>query len=178
VYESQSITPFVSTITPNLDTTNWVKICDSFIGIREQIRYNFQKLSLEYALNRYFQVSPFSVIEWSVTFSGGVPTTHLTPPYTQIYIKGTGNVLSNFWLSNGGIGALTSYMPNSSNYSHYYLGNSYSTYNAYQFTVYVPSALYTTIGNNQPLGVSADDAIRSVVDKYTLAGSNYNITTY
>ena len=157
--------------------------------MREQMNYNFQKLKLEMALNRYFRVSPYSLIEWAVTFTGSVPTTHTAPPYTQIYIVPTRNSLTNFWLSNGGIGALTSYMPNSSLYSRSYLGNAYSTYSVYQFTIHVPSAVYAAIGANQPNGatspniydpspLSAGGAIRGVVNKYALASSVFNIVTY
>ena len=190
VYELQNIAGLTSdTITPPADPTNWLKVADSFIGMREQMNYNFQKLKLEMALNRYFRVSPYSLIEWAVTFSGTVPTTHAAPPYTQIYIVPTRNTLTNFWLSNGGIGSLTSYMPRSSNYSRFYLGNAYSAYSVYQFTVYVPTAVYSTIGANQPPGATSPDitdpsplsaggAIRGVINKYALAGSVFQIVLY
>jgi hypothetical protein len=189
VYECQKTTGLTSFVPPNIDTDNWLKIADSFIGIREQMHYTFQKLWLEYALNRIYQVAPFSTIDWGVTFSGITPTAHTTPPYTQIYISKTPVLLTNFWLSNGGVEALTSFMPTNSIYSHYYLGNAYAAYSTYQFTIHVPSAVYTQIADNTPTSVPTTDptdpapqragsAIRAFVNRYAQAGSIYKIVTY
>lgn len=179
VYEMQNTAGLISAVSPNLDNTNWTKILDIFIGVRERARYNGDKLILEFALNRYFMVSPFSAMEWGVSWSGGVPTAESTPPYTQIYISNTNNAASNFWLSDGGVGALTSYM--SAGFGQkYFLGNSYSTYSPFAFNIYVPTAVYAQIEANQVpgSGITGEDVIRSVADKYVQAGKLYSVIQY
>lgn len=175
VYELQKTSGLTSSTPPNVDA-NWIKVLDSFVGVRERARYNGQKLMMEYLLNRRFQVGAFSLTEWEVIWTGGAPVTQSAPPYTQIYIKGTNNSTTNFWLSDGD--GLTSYMNAQGPGSLNYLGNSYAAYTTIQFTIYVPSALYATIGANQPPTVTADQAIRAVVDQYVYAGAIYQITQY
>lgn len=177
VYELQTLAGLTSSVPPNEDPDNWLIILSSFIGIREEARYTGQKLMLEYALNRRYQITPFSLIEWEIIWIAGIPTPQTVPPYTQIYITKSNNSITDFWLSNGS--GLISYMnagsgPGSLNY----LGNSYPVYSPIQFTIWVPSAVYSSIGAIQPAGVTADQAIRSFADKYVHAGSVYTIITY
>lgn len=173
VYELQNmdgLTP--STEAPNI-SNDWIKILDSFIGARERARYNSQKLMLEYLLNRRFQVGTFSQVEWEIKWISGVPVPQSAPPYQQIYIKVTNNSLTDFWLSNGN--GLVSYMGNSQSF---FLGNAYAQFNPINFAIYVPTALYAHIGTYQLSGVTAEAAIRSVVDNYNPAGGIYQIITY
>ncbi|HWY10587.1 MAG TPA: hypothetical protein VN026_04630 [Bacteroidia bacterium] len=177
VYELQALGgEAFSIIAPNINPS-WIKILDTFIGVRERARYNGQKLMLELILNRRFKVALYSQIEWEIIWIAGVPVTQAAPPYSQIYITKTANNLSGFWLSNGN--GLTSYMSNGSVGAQMnFLGNTYAAVNVIQYTIHVPIALYTTIGTYQLAGVTADMAIRSIVDKYTPAGSIYTIITY
>ena len=179
IYELQNVAGLTSSVPPNLDTTNWTKILDSFIGVRERARYNGTKLLLEYALNRYFMVTPFSTIEWGVLWVAGHPVAQTTPPYTQIYISNVAHSISNFWLSDGGAGSLTSYMNTNSIFQRYFIGNAYATYSPYSFTIYVPTAVYAQIQANQVVaGVTAEDVIRAFADKYVQAGKLYQIIQY
>ena len=179
VYELINVAGLTSATPPNLDTANWTKVLDIFIGVRERARYNSQKLLLEYALNRYFMVTPFSHIEWSVTWSGGVPTAHTAPPYTQIYIANKPHTISNFWLSRFGTGSLISYMNRNSHFQRYYLGRVYAPYSAISFTIYVPTAIYAIIQANQVVaGVTAEQVIRAFADNYVQAGKIYEVVQY
>ncbi len=179
VYELENTAGLASsTLAPNIDTDNWIKILDSFIGARERARYTGQKLMLEYALNRRFFVASYSVTEWEIQWISGVPVPQSAPPFSQIYIKSANNVQTNFWLSNGGAGSLTSYMSDSGSFQGNFLGNGYNTYSPFQFTIYVPTALYAQIQSYQPPGVTAEQAIRSVADPLLPAGSFYEITQY
>lgn len=177
VYELQTLAGLTTSTPPNEDPANWLRLLNSFIGIREQARYSGQKLMLEYILNRRYLITPFSLIEWEIIWIAGVPTPQSTPPYTQIYITEYRNSITNFWLSNGA--GLVSYMnggsgPGSLNY----LGNSYPPYSVLQFTIWVPLAVYTNIALIQPPGVTAEDAIRAIADKYIHAGAVYEIVSY
>lgn len=178
VYELQNTAGITSVVTPNLDTDNWIKVLDSFIGVRERARYTSNKLLLEYALNRYFMVSPFSAIEWGVTWSGGVPTAQTAPPDAQIYISNTRNSISNFWLSNGAPTSLTSFMSNGA--QRFFLGNSYAAYSIFTFTIFIPTAVYAQIQANQVIGsgITAEQVIRSFADKFVQGGKLYQVIQY
>ena len=136
-------------------------------------------------LNRTYQVSPFSAKEWEVIWVANVPVAQSTPPYTQIYIKQTSNVQSNFWLSLGN--GLVTYLADNASSSMSFLGDAYPTYSNNQFTIYVPTAVYGAIAAIQPPGVTspgdpapnaAGAAIRAVVNQYATSGSQYNIIKY
>lgn len=149
--------------------SSWYKLQDNFVGYLERRAYTGQKLSMEYALNRYFGVATFSTVQWD----DGVVT---APPYTQIYITNSGNTNSNFWLSNGT--GLNSYMANNSVYQSYYLGNSYSAYSPYSFTIHVPTSVQSAITAILPPGATVDQQIRAQADKLCECDKNYNIIYY
>lgn len=150
------------------NNTNWVKLQSVFIGYFERASYTGQKLFLEYALNRYFGVSSFSTVQWD----DGVAT---APPYTQIYITNNNSPTNQFWLSNGN--GLNSYMGNTIQYQAFFLGNTYIT-NQYNFTIHIPTAVYTAIGAAQPSGMTANDAITAIVNLYKEIDKTFNIVTY
>ena len=154
------------TVNPHLDPANWFKVLDSFIGVRERAYYTGQKIMMEYLLNRYFQVGVTTLPFQGASHTG------------QIYITKNTTNYSQFWLSNNGGQPLTSYLSNTSASQKNFLGNGYSTYQPYNFTVNVPSAIFTAIGNNQPPGVTATQAISAIVSKYCQANLIFNIVTY
>lgn len=173
VYESVTETAFVSTIAPPSDiynsetgTGNWIKVLDTFVGVGERVLYTGQKSMLEYILNYYFQVGTISIPWVSSTSPSHV---------NQIYI-GSGTRNTAFWLSNGGPGSLTSYMANNSLFQQYFLGNANVL--GSNFTIYVPAAVDAAITANQVAGVTAEDVIRSIADKYVQAGKLYDYATY
>lgn len=127
-----------------LNATNWIKINDIFIGSDERVRYNAQTILFNYLLNRYFQT-------------------------TGIYIANNLTEDNSFVMGNSG--EQSSVMTNNSIYQENYLGNTY-TYQPYDFTIFVPSAFYASLGSE------ADNLIRNIADKYNLAGIVYNIDTY
>lgn len=145
---------------PDVDTDNWIKVLDTWIGLRERSKYNSQKLLLEFILNKYFRVA--------------------IPPSDQIYITNNQNINTNFWLSNGGADSLTSYMAKTGVRQRFFMGNAYTQYNPYSFTIFVPVAEYALITAQIPAGSpsTADDIIRAIADKYVQAGRLYDIQTY
>lgn len=135
------------------DTTKWVLINDNFIGIKERIKYNSQIILLEYALNKWYRI----------------PSTD-----PQIYLSIFSNVSMQFVL--GDSSATSSLMPNNSLNQIQYMGN-YPNYPIvdYDFIVYVPSAVYATLGSD------VDNRYNNVygfVSKYTLSGIKFIIDTY
>jgi hypothetical protein len=137
---------------PTTDTNYWVKILDNFIGLEERRKYTSQIITFEYMLNRWFFNNPAD---------------------PQIYIRNN-NIISNIFL-----------MAPSDPYSSKMSVNDYfaTTYmcvdpsypSTYNFTIYVPAALFATLGNNLN---NRESAIRAYADKFVLAGIRYNIDTF
>lgn len=170
VYESVNTSAFVSTVGPPADlynpvtgTGNWIRVLDTFVGVGERVRYTGQKLMVEYILNYYFQVGTIA-IPW-------MGASHVN----QIYID-NGDRVTAFWLSNGGAGSLTSFMANNSLFQQYFLGNTNVI--GGNFTIFVPAAVDAAITANQVAGVTAEDVIRAIADKYIQAGKKYDYQTY
>jgi hypothetical protein len=131
----------------------WQKIQDVFIGVDERVRYSSQIIVLEFALNRFYQVPSID---------------------PQIYIQN--NTVANNVFVMGNSGATSSNMVNDSVFAETTMFNS-PTFPAYlgNFTVYVPSALFATLGTTTQ---NRENNIRQFVDKYRLAGIKYNVLTF
>lgn len=133
------------------DAVIWRKIVDNRIGVLERVRYNSQKMIFEYGLNRWFDID------------SGDP---------QIYI--TRNSSTTSFLLGGQTGLTSSVLVNNSAYATSYLSNTF-TYNAYNYTIYVPIAVYTALASNN---TDRENVIRSFADRYNLAGMRYNVVSY
>lgn len=134
-------------------TTNWIKINDIFIGCDERIKYNSQKLLFEYALNKFFLVPIVG---------------------NQIYIQNQTTFVTPFVMGN--LGSLSSSMPINSVNQINFLGNSYTyTSSAYDYAIYVPTAIFTGLGTSV---INRENAIRNFADNYNLAGLKYEVITY
>jgi len=152
VYEALIATPpFPSAFFPDTNnTTYWIEVTDNFIGVRERAKYNSEIIVLEYALNKWYRV----------------PTSD-----PQIYIANN-NVASGFLM--GASSATSSVMAADSYYSTSYMGLTYTPV-AYDFTVFVPVVLFATLGSTL---ANRENNVRSFVDKYKLAGLQYDIQTF
>lgn len=164
VYECINTAGITSATPPSEDTTNWIKVLDTFVGVGERVKYTGQAIVLEYVLNYYFSVGT-TTLPWT-------GASHVI----QIYIS-PGTVGFGFWMSSGNSQPLTSYMSASNAAQKNYMGISPS-YNPNTFTINVPTAVYAAIQANQPSGVTAESVIRSIADKYTQAGKIYNVVQY
>jgi len=140
-----------NTATPD-DSTKWVLLLDSFLGVDMSQQFNCGKLQLEYALNKYF----------STTFNQ-------PPTLSDIYI--TNNVLDVQPFRIGAIEDTSSAMG--------YLGSSEFIMYDYSiasqptlFAINIPIADYTA------LGADAEQIIRNFADKYVACSITYEIITY
>lgn len=139
-------------LSPEVNTDEWLLIEPDFVGADERVKYNGGKMVLEYVLNRYLN-----------TTATTIPT---------IYIQTNTVDVNGFYMGVDGISELGELGTNTSQND--FLGTSY-TLNQYCFTIYVPAALYTTLGTS---AANRENRVRNVADKYVIAGINYNVTTY
>lgn len=136
------------------DTTKWMLVQSNFIGLSERLLYTGQKLTLEYALNKWFG------------------TTFRQPPSTSdIYI--TNNVVPIAPFRVGLTSPVSSSVGLTS--SSEFVGQTAQFAAAINFTIYVPVAVYNALDSNS---ANRDKIFRSFADKYVAAGMVYQIQTY
>lgn len=134
------------------NTTYWVKINDNFIGVDERILYNSQKIVFEYSLNKWF----------------GAPSSS-----PQIYIVNNTVAGSSFLL--GETSLFSSVLANDSIFSTTYLSDVYTPTAVYDYTIFVPVAVFNAQGTTT---ANRETAIRNFADKYNLIGMKYSVVTY
>lgn len=144
------------------DLTKWKLIQDNFIGTDERILYNGNKLTLEYALNRWFKTT----FRQPSTFNDG-PDFYL--PKSDIFISDL-TVSANVVFVVGGNELNSSVIYNDK--SSEVIIDDYSFVSEPNFTINVPAAFFIS------LGAGAEDKIRSFADKYVVSGIRYNVSMY
>lgn len=135
-----------------LNTTNWNKINDTYIGMSERIYYTSQIITLEYILNRHFR---------------NIGVTN------QIYILNNQISTTYFVMANADI--YSSNLANNSFYSSSFMGANPSFPTQYNMTIMFPVTLYNSLDSSS---VNREKIVRNLVNKYILAGITYNIQTY
>jgi len=139
------------------DANYWTRIVNDYRGVNERVRYNSQKILLEFILNKWFNTT------WLQ------PNDPFNPTRPDIYIDSNltdNQVLTSYYTENA---ESNIYYFDSLTYA--YVLNSY-TFNQPAFSIFVPSWFYTS------LGVDAENQIRAIADKYVIAGITYDIQTY
>lgn len=140
----------LANLPPDLYPAYWLVIQENFIGANDRVKFNSQIIMLEWELNVWYR-NPL--------------------PADQIYL-GINTDNENFWL--GQTGEYSSKMSNSGSFATVWLANINTVAN-YDFTVYVPAALFLTLGTNT---ANREKNVRRFVDKYKLAGIRYDVQTY
>lgn len=171
VYECVNLNGVTSVTSPNNDTTNWIKILDTFVGVAERVRYTGQQIMLEYLLNKYFDVGTVT-LPWT-------GASHAN----QIYIGRNTVNNSSMWMATQSEGSPQSYMAIDSKNETNWMPISSSAQQLNSFTIYVPSATATAINTSITTVIpgSSDTyvtLITSIVNNYVRAGKIFNVTTY
>ena len=136
------------------DSTNWIKWNDYRIGMNDRKHFRANKMVLEYALNDYY----------GTTFRqpNGVTSSTLS----DIYIIDNIVRMPGFWVGQTpGFGYV--FLNSSSGY----VGSTVSHISQYQYTVYVPSALLSSLP-------STASNVRNIVDKYNYTPLTYEVLSY
>jgi len=139
------------------DTNYWTQIVADFRGVNERVRYNSQKILLEFILNKWFNTT------WLQ------PDDPFNPTRPEIYVDSNltdNQVLTSYYTENA---ESNIYYYDSLTYA--YVLNNY-TFNQPAFSIFVPAYLLVA------LGVDAQNQIRAIADKYVIAGITYDIQTY
>ena len=146
IVQSLNISPY--------NTAYWIKIQDIYLGLDERKHYNAQKIMLERVLNTYFNITPLSS-----------PT---------IYINNNPITAKSFIVFPAGVPSAIVY-PAGTLQPQYVYPAGYTLATQYNYTIYVPIALFTAI---DPTPTTAESIIRALVDKYNTSSLTYNIVTY
>lgn len=139
-------------ISPDSDLAKWLLIEPDFVGADERVKYNSGKMLFEYVLNRYLN-----------TTATTIPT---------IYILTNTIDTNGFYMGSDGDGTYGELGTNTNQND--FLGTAY-TLGQKAFTIYVPLALFTSLGNS---AANREQVVRNVADKYALSGIQYLVTTY
>lgn len=143
-------------IDPSYDNVTWLLIEKDFVGLDQRIKFSSQHMVFQYVLNKYLNTTPATL-----------PTI-----YTLKNVVDT----NGFYLGSDGDGSYGELGHNTGSVTNQddFLGTSYSLIQ-YAFTIYVPAALFTTLGSN---AANREQTVRNVADQFVLAGITYNIVTY
>ncbi len=147
--------------TPNASPVWWLNVNNSFIGAMEVAHYGGSRLTLEWALNRYFQTTFRQPNDPISPAHSDIYITHLTPVYTS-FVSYTTETLTSDVYTNGDSG-----------YS--FISEVYAGEASYGFVVHIPVAVY--IGINASSAI-ANTILRQFLDRYVVCGVQYIIVTY
>ena len=131
------------------NTAYWEQIQTVYIGIQERLQYTPTKLTLEYALNKWFQ------------------TTFRQPPLQSDIYFTVNPILLNVFVV-GGTESISSNIYNGN--STQFIINGYSFSAFYNLVINVPTALISSLA---PTTAQAQAIIGSVVNQFIAAGINY-----
>lgn len=147
---------YESKIAANMDLptveASWRLIAPNFIGLDERIKYNGQKITLEWALNKEF---------------GGVFRQPVTAMNSDIYIVNVGAELAGFRIGQTEAGTDVSSIGQTTSSDS--IGGTYPWVNVTNFTIMFLASLYSATN---------EQAVRNFVNKYIPTSLKYTITVY
>lgn len=154
-----SKTIYRSTSDLNIDipsqTQNWVVVSENFIGVDDRLRFTGEKLTLEFALNEWFD------------------TVFRQPPFiSDIFINVNPTVDTPFSVGNSEEESSVIYSDRSSEF----IVDSFDISDTfYNMVIYVPNATLASLALDIADQLSI---IRHFADKYVNAGITYNVIGY
>lgn len=146
---------------PDASPLWWYKIVDNFIGVNERVMYTGRKLTLEWALNKYF----------NTTFRQ--PDDPIAPTNSDIYI--TPGVIAFPSFLVGTTEASSDSISTIDSSGWVATIEVYAFASPFTFSINIPATVYTALGATNPI---RDAVIRSFADLYVRCGANYSIIPY
>lgn len=153
VYQSITSSNHGNTVSNN---NYWEQVNNNFIGVSERDLYIDQKMTFEWALNRWFNTR--FVQNTGVTFSA----TH-----SDIYISDNAVSISSFIIGAREAGSSDVF----NTYSSGFVINGLTYYPSSQYTINVPNAVLSSIPGTQ-------SGVRNFADKYNYYGIQYSVVGY
>lgn len=141
--------PTIGQTTDIQGNTVWIKIQDDFIGFEERTHFCNQKIMFEYLLNRYFKL-----------YTGGD------------YIEITTNDTAHNTVFIAQEAEDSTVISQTDNDSLFYIGETGTEDEDYNFTIYVPEQV------SIDLGINYESMIRQIADKYSYFGLIYKVVIY
>lgn len=135
-------------------TNAWIMVSPNFMGNDFRLAIRGEKLTLEYALNTWFNT-----------------TFRQLPAVSDIYL--TTNAIGNNVFKSGANEFQSSKVY--TNISNDFVINYYTFVDQYNLTINFPIAVFNALGTSDSIRTSI---VRSFADLYISAGINYNIITY
>lgn len=147
----------------------WQLILKSTIGALESSCYVAQKITLEWALNRYFRK------EISDNFFPGFvqPDDPINPTNSTIYIENF--VLTEPTLLVGWTEAESGVIGYSQSYGYITFDEQLTNASPFLFVVFIPTTVYSDIDIDPDI---AETVVRQFLDDYIVLGTEYIIQTY
>ena len=140
-----------TTLNPT-NITDWLLVLENFIGVDERIKYNGQKIVLEWALNKNFD---------------GVFRQPITSMNSDIWINNIAPVLAGFRIAQTGVSTSSSGVGQTISTDS--IGGIYPFIQVNNFQINIKAALFA---------LTNEQAIRNFVNKYIPISLNYIIVTY
>lgn len=152
------------------NTDNWIVLLNNFIGVRERSKYKSNRVVFEWALNKWFKTTFRQFTGWD---GSGNPT-----PLSDIYIQNIPVDLNSFIV--GVNEAQSSDVWASDVEQQVSVINLAYFFNAYMFSINIPTAIYNALLPAEPAGITTpkDNVVRAFADNYTLGGITYLIKIY
>lgn len=167
IYEL-NVPSLVSATPPNQDS-QWVRVLNNWVGVRERSKYTSHKIVFEYALNKWFKTTFSQPTGWD---GSGNPT-----PRSDIYIQNNDSINHSFVFGANEAESSAVFV---NDLEQQEFINIDINFNKNMFTINIPSAVYDALLSSDPPGITTpkDNIVRAFADKYVLGGVNYNIAIY
>lgn len=139
------------------DQTKWKLVQENFIGVFERVLYNGNKLTFEWAINKFFK-------EFGTTFRQPPNTSdiylvsHVKPPL--VFVSGEDEAFSS-----------KVYIDRSTEF----VVNTYTFTGYFNMSIMVPLAVFNALDTDPG---NRESIVRRFADKYIIAGVIYNVVTY
>jgi hypothetical protein len=156
VYESQANGNTGNALS---NTTWWVKVLDSYIGVNKQLNYNGNKIVYELALNDWFNTTFRQYADAAYTPLSDIYITTGAPAFTTFVVGDTVGSTVGDTMSSGYIGDTP----------------TYTVASTYKYTINVPVSVYNSLGATATI---RDKAFRQFADRLKPSGMIYTINAY
>jgi len=144
-----------------LNANTWLQVNTNYLGARERSLYAAQKLTFEYALNRWFQVSGF----YPVFTPTAITQSLFAQSANTIYIQTVSTSTPVFMM--GQTGPYSSLMVYNSFYATSFMTNYFSGLSSYDYIIWTPNSLGLT-----------ESLVRNFADTINISGMQYAFSGY